>query len=237
MLKVFSKRFFAIAVLGVAALSVSAQKTMTVNQYRRSSYDKQVKQNPYSVNYKSTSVKSYGIFFAEYNPHTWSYDDGLLSKTESDYHGISVGFTYFVPFGSPLGIDAGAKLQYLFRRKTEMGVKNNFNMLSLTAPVSLAYDIIFSESFALHPYAGIYGRYTFSAKTQKEADERRYTENWMKNDHPMGGMKRFVAGWQLGASCRISEVFSFGAAYWMDFSKVTDYDKMRGFNIMLGATF
>ncbi len=227
----------ATAIIFVASVSATAQKTMTVGQYRRASYDKQVKQNPYSVNYKSSDVKSYGVFFAEYNPHTWSYDDGRLSKTESNYHGISVGFTYFLPLGSPLGIDAGAKVQYLFRNKTEQEVKNKFSMVSLTAPVSLAYDLLLSESFALHPYAGIYGRYTFSAKTQKEADERRYTENWMKNDHPMGGMKRFVAGWQLGASCRISEVFSFGAAYWMDFSKVTDYDKLRGFNIMLGATF
>jgi len=236
MLKDFFKRFFAIALLVVASASVSAQNTMSVNQYRRSSYDKQVKYNPYSINHRSQAPKGYGIFFAEYNPHTWCYDDDLTSTTTNGYHGISIGFTYFMPFGSPWGIDAGAKLQYLFRKENE-GVKNTFEMLALTAPVSLAYDWALSDSFVLHPYAGLYGRYAFSAKTEIEAGDRRYTEDWLKSDHPMGGMNRLMTGWQVGASCRVSEVFSFGAAYWMDFGKVTDYNKIRGFNIMLGATF
>lgn len=237
MFKDLSKRILAVALLVMASVSVSAQKTMSVNQYRRSNYDKQVKYNPYSINRKSQETKGYGIFFAEYNPHTWCYEDDFSSKTTNGYHGVSVGFTYFMPFGSPLGLDAGAKLQYLFRRETEQGVKETFEMLAATVPVSLAYDWTISDSFVLHPYAGVYGRYGISAKTQTEAAERRYTEDWMKSDHPMGGMKRFMGGWQVGASCRVSEVFSFGASYWMDFGKVTDYNKIRGFNIMLGATF
>ena len=236
MLKDLSKRLFAVVLLAVATtLSVSAQRTMSVNQYRNASYDKQVKHNPYSVNYKSTAVQSFGIFFAEYNPYTLSYDQHA-SENENG-HGVSVGFTYFVPFGSPLGIDAGAKIQYLFRKDSDNGPKETFEMLSLVAPVSLAYDLALSDGFVLHPYAGVYGRYTFSAKTKTEVDDRRYTEDWLKSDHPMGGMKRFMGGWQVGASCRLGEVFSFGAAYWMDFAKVTDYNKLRGFNVMLGVTF
>lgn len=231
------KRFLTIVLMAVATLSVNAQNTMSVDQYRRSSYDRQVKINPYSVNYRSTEPRAYGTFFAEYNPFTWSYDDGVTSDSESNYHGISLGFNYFIPFGSPLGIDAGAKLQYLFRRKTELGVKNDFEMLALTVPVSLATDIAFSEAFALHPYVGLYGRYAFLAKTKTGADDRRYTEDWTKSDHPHGGMSRLMTGWQVGANCRFSNMISLGVAYWMDFAKMTDYDKLRGFNITLGVIF
>lgn len=229
------KRFFVLALLVVAYVSVSAQKTMSVNQYRRASYDKQVKYNPYSVNSKPASVTGYGVFFAEYNPYTLNYDQQTLS--DQNGHGVSIGFTYFVPFGSPLGLDLGAKLQYLFRKETVQGVKNDFEMLTLTAPVSLAYDIKFSDAFALHPYAGLYARYAFSAKTKTGADDRRYTEDWLKSDHPMGGMKRLMPGWQVGVSCRISDMVSLGAAYWMDFGKLTDYNSLRGFNVTLGAVF
>ena len=232
-----NKRFLAVAVLAMTCVALCAQNTMSVGQYRSSSYDKQVKYNPYSVNHQKKEVKGFGIFFAEYNPHTWCYDNGTVSESQSDYHGVSIGFTYFIPFGSPLGIDAGAKMQYLFRKKTEQGVKNDFEMLALTVPVSLGYDLAISDAFVLHPYAGVYGRYAFSARTKTGSGDRRLTEDWLKGDHPHGGMDRFTTGWQVGASCRISEVFSIGAAYWMDFGKMTDYDKLRGFNIMLGATF
>ena len=46
MFKDLSKRILAVALLVMASVSVSAQKTMSVNQYRRSNYDKQVKYNP-----------------------------------------------------------------------------------------------------------------------------------------------------------------------------------------------
>ena len=231
-------RMFAIMLLSAVGMTAVAQKTMSVNQYRRASYDKQVKYNPYSVNSQPKSNSSFGVFYVEYNPHFWNTSGKDMSKNTDLYHGISLGFSYFVPpFSSPLGIDAGLKMQYLFRGETVTGVKNRFGMLAATAPVSLAYDMHVSDNFIIHPFAGIYGRYTFTAKTEQEADDRRYTLDWMKYDHPNGGMKHFQAGWQAGVSFRISEVFFLGGGYWMDFGKITDFDKLHGFNVMLGATF
>ncbi len=237
MMKTTFGRMFAIMLLSAAGLTAVAQKTMSVNQYRRASYDKQVKYNPYSVNSQPKSNSSFGVFYAEYNPHYWNTSGSDTPKNTDLYHGISLGFSYFVPFSSPLGIDAGLKMQYLFRSETVTGVKNRFGMLAATLPVSLAYDLHVSDGFIIHPYAGLYGRYTFNAKTEQEAGDRRYTLDWMKSDHPNGGMKRLQTGWQAGVSFRVSEVFFFGGGYWMDFGKVTDYDQLHGFNVMLGATF
>lgn len=240
MFKRSNKFFLVTTLLTTMFISVSAQKTMSVDQFNRASYDKKLKVNPYSVNYKSTAVNSFGIFFAEFNPYSWCYNDEVRSDTP-DYswrgQGVSIGFTYFVPFGIPLGLDLGAKGQYFFRNKTIAEKKYTFDMFSLTAPINLAYDWILSSSFAVHPYAGLYGRYTFSANSHMEINGKRDHNKWLEKDHPMGGMKRFMTGWQVGANVRISDMVSIGAAYWSDFGKATDYNHMHGFNIMLGAAF
>ena len=221
----------------MACGTVSAQKTMSVSEFQKASYKQKMKHNPYSVNSQKKTYHSYGLFYAEYNPHSWHFDNGITGETTSGYHGVSVGFNYFVPFAGPLGFDAGLKTQYLFRRKTELGVKNNFEMLSLTVPIDLALDLRATRWLTVYPYAGLYGRYNLTASSKKGTDEKLITYNWFKEGNPDGEMNRFQMGWQVGVNFRFNETFAVGGGYWMDFGEVTDHKKLYGFNVTLGAVF
>ena len=125
---------------------------------------------------------AFGTFYVEYNPHTWRHSDEVWSKSTNNYHGISIGFSYFVPFAGAMGIEAGLKGQYLFRNWKEHDMKYNFEMLSATVPVNLALDLEAADGFFIHPYGGLYARYNISARTKEDTKvndkDRRFTYNW-----------------------------------------------------------
>jgi len=232
-----SARLVAVAFLLLGWGAASAQRTMTVDQLRRASKQTQYK-NPYSTKSKAQRENtSIGTFFAEYNPHTWNFDSNNYSEKTTGYHGVSVGFSYFVPVVGDFGFDAGLKGQYLFRNKKENGVTNKFEMFSATVPVDLVYDWKVSYSLAIDPYAGVYGRYNFMAKSKQEAGGGRTTTDWFDKSQVPSTMKRFQIGWQVGVNFRISDMVTIGGAYWADLSKIKEHTKLHGFNLMVGANF
>lgn len=231
------RHFLAVLLLSMVSIALSAQNTMSLSQFQKASYKEKKKQNPYSMNYKAKSVQSFGTFYAEFNPHTWRYSDDVQSYSTTGYYGLSVGFNYFTPFAGPLGFDAGLKLQYLFRRSSENDMKDDFEMLSLTLPVDLAYDWHVSSVFAVFPYAGIYGRYNLAANSKWGPSDSFFKYNRFKEGNPLGVINRFQVGWQAGVNFRFNDVVTLGGAYWMDFNEVTDHHKMYGFNVTLGANF
>ena len=243
------QRMLSLALMVLASATLSAQKPMSMEQIRNASYKERLKHNPYSVNYKQREVLAFGTFYVEYNPHTWRHSDEVWSKSTNNYHGISIGFSYFVPFAGAMGIEAGLKGQYLFRNWKEHDMKYNFEMLSATVPVNLALDLEAADGFVIHPYGGLYARYNISARTKEDTKvndkDRRFTYNWFKDDvviansniPPTGEMDRFQWGWQVGVNLRFGDMVTIGGGYWMDLKEVANNEKMRGFNITLGANF
>lgn len=194
--------------------------------------------NPYSSAKASDGSESFGNFFVEYNPHSWH-----TPARNTDFHGVSLGYSYFMPVIGSLGIDAGMKVQYFFRSKKERGMKYKDDLFAGTIPVNLAYDLRIIDHFRLMPFAGVYGRFNFSAKTSWEVDGvpgRTSVSLFNKQQATFYGLNtlsRFQVGWQAGMNVRITEFMAIGAAYWADFNEINEDTKLRGFNIMLGATF
>lgn len=190
----------------------------------------------------STAVsaqRSSGTFFAEYNPHQWDYTSS--SAEDTNFHGVSVGFSYFVPVMGGLGFDAGLKGQYFFRREKENGIKYITNMFSATVPVDVVYDLKLGGSFAIDPFAGIYGRYNFNAKDIVETEGHRLTHNLFDKDQAKSDgyetLDHFQLGWQAGVNLRIGDMLTIGVAYWMDFNEIGKDTKLHGFNLKLGTNF
>lgn len=241
-----SRWIFAVAMLAAFGLAdASAQGSYSVGQLSRASRQRQQnRQNPYGSVYEYQTAPhehSYGTFFAEYNRMTMDIDNSLVSNP--GYNGISVGFDYFLPFAGGLGVDLGAKVQYFFRNEEEGILTYKDNLLSGTVPVRLAYDWRISDSFALMPFAGVYGRYNFSGKQVYEesgVSGRTSINQFDEKQTSYYGiekLKRLQAGWEAGARAVISETFSVGASYWMDFTEIGHDTKLKGFSIMLGANF
>lgn len=198
------------------------------------------KVNPYSRAYQDTEVHSFGTFFVEYNPHKWS--NSYNSKYDRSFHGVSVGFSYFVPLADFVGFDAGAKVQYLFCNEEKDTVTYKHNMFSATIPVNIVLDFKISESFAIDPYAGFFARYNFSAKNIEDyTNKKRRSVSWFNDRqtsyYGLDKLDRIQLGWQLGVNLRFSDMVTIGAGYWGDFSKICDDTKLHGFNIRLGANF
>ena len=236
-MKSFSKLIMT-AVLTMGCIAVNAQSSLTVGQLSRASKQRQQKSyqyNPYSSTNQHLESQTIGTFFVEYNPHTWHVSTGGAS-TNTSYQGISIGFNYFMPFAGNLGFDAGLKGQYLFRSKKTNGLTNKFEMFSATVPVDLDWRV--SDGFAIDPYAGVYGRYNFTAKSKSDiSGGGRNTLNWFEKDHVYDTMNRFQFGWQLGVNFRISDMVTIGGAYWMDLNEAVKHTKLRGFNMTLGVNF
>ena len=228
----------AATVLSAGWTVTTAQNSMSVGQLSRASKQRQQRQNnPYSrTNTNTAESQSYGTFFIEYNPTTMSSDiSGVKNRI---YQGVTIGFNYFVPFAGSLGFDAGLKGQYFFRNKKEGSVEYKDNMFSGTVPVDLVYDWQITDGFAIAPYAGVYGRFNFTAKEKEEYGGTRTTIDVFKKDQ-MGDntWNRFQFGWQAGVNLRISEMMTIGGGYWMDLNELTDHLKLHGFNITLGTNF
>ncbi len=196
--------------------------------------------NPYSTSYKMSEPRSFGIFYAEYNPHV-RHQDSFGSSTNTNFHGVSVGFSYFVPVLGRLGFDAGVKGQYLFRNEKKGTTKYKDNMFSATIPVDVLYDIRVSDGFAIDPFAGLYGRINFTAKNIEETGNIRNSLNMFSKDqskfYGYDTYDRFQFGWQAGVNFRISNMVTIGGAYWMDLNDVGKDTNLHGFNVMLGANF
>jgi len=196
--------------------------------------------NPYSTSYKVSESRSFGTFYAEYNPHVW-HKDYVGNETSTTFHGISVGFSYFIPVLGQLGFDAGVKGQYLFRNEEKGSTTYKDNMLSATVPVNVVYDFRVTDGLAIDPFVGLYGRYNFSAKNVEETGNTRNSQNMFSKDQAKffgyDTYDRFQFGWQAGVNFRISDMVTIGAAYWMDLKEVGKDIDLHGFNIMLGANF
>lgn len=196
--------------------------------------------NPYSGSYKNLESRSFGTFYAEYNPHVWHRTD-YGSTTNTNFNGISVGFNYFVPVFGQLGFDAGVKGQYLFRHETEGLSTFKDNMFSASIPIDILYDFRVTEGFAIDPYVGLYGRYNFSAKNIEEVGGGRNTQNLFDKEqaryYGYETLDRFQYGWQVGVNFRISNVVTIGGAYWADLNDIGEDTNLHGFNILLGANF
>jgi len=197
--------------------------------------------NPYSKSNKVVEdSRSFGMFFAEYNPNTRhsSYLDG---DTDTNYHGISVGFSYYMPVVGSLGFDAGVKGQYFFRSEKKGSTKYKSNLFAATIPVDIVYDWKLSDGFAIDPFVGVYGRYNFSAKNTDETGNTRNSLDFFDKGRASyfgyNTFKRFQFGWQAGVNFRISEVFTIGGAYWRDLSELGEQLKLHGFNVTVGANF
>jgi len=217
-------RWIAVACLFMGSMAASAQGSKSYNPYSR-------------ANTQSGS-ESFGTLYVEYNPHSWR-----TSGHSTSFHGVSLGYSYFLPVVGNLGIDAGVKAQYFFRNEKKSGTRFKDDLFSASVPVNLAYDLRIIDSFGLMPFAGVYGRYNFSAKTSWEVDgESGRTSVSLFNKqqaayYGMNTLSRFQFGWQAGVSVRLNEFVRVGAAYWMDFNEINEDTKLRGFNITLGATF
>ena len=199
----------------------------------------------------ASAQRSFGTFYAEYNPHQWHFTSSDVK--DNNFHGISVGFSYFVPVMGNLGFDAGLKGQYFFSSEKENGIKFLTRMFSATVPVDVVYDLKISDGFAIDPFAGIYGRFNFSAKDIEETGNKRNTldlfdekeaNRWGELCSEKQSMRygfetldRFQIGWQAGVNFRISDMMTIGAAYWMDFNELGKDIKLHGFNLRLGAIF
>jgi len=196
--------------------------------------------NPYSSSYKASESRSFGTFYAEYNPHVW-HAEHYGSVTNTTFHGVSVGFSYFVPVLGSLGFDAGVKGQYLFRNEKKGGSKYKDNMFSGTIPVNVVYDFRVSDGFAIDPFVGLYGRFNFSAKNVEEMGTTRNSLNMFDEDQAKffgyETYDRFQFGWQAGVNVRISDMLTIGGAYWMDLKEIGKDIDLHGFNIMVGANF
>lgn len=201
--------------------------------------------NPYSGIYRPMPAsRSFGLFFAEYNHMTMTYDKPSIYD-DPTYHGVSVGFDYFFPVIGRLGISAGGKLQYFFRNEKELNITRKDNLFSGTVPVNLMYDLRWPSGFAINPYAGVYGRYNFSAKAVWEEVDKTGRTTVSLFDKEQSSFynledqvpERLQFGWQAGLNFRISDVVTIGAAYWSDFTDYADNTKLHGFNITLGANF
>ena len=204
---------------------------------------KQYQKNPYSSSYSITDVRSFGTFYVEYNPHTWQYEYDFSPKYDKDFHGVSLGFSYFVPVLGSLGFDAGLKAQYLFHSEKQAGLKHKVNMFSTRLPVDIVYDLrLFHGQLAIDPFGGVYARFNFSAKDIEEySGERRRSVN-MFNDkqtdyYDLNPFKRFQLGWQAGVNLRLGRVLTVGGAYWHDFGEVSHHTSVGGFNARLGVNF
>lgn len=233
-------------IAGFAWVDASAQGSVTVGQLSRASRQRQQnRENPYSSVYtyqtQRQQVRSHGNFFAEYNRMTMDVKNSYTK--DPSFNGVSVGFDYFLPFAGELGVDIGLKAQYFFRNEKEGIYTYKDNLLAGTLPVRLAYDWRAGESFALMPFAGVFGRINFSGKKiyEESGKSGRTSINLFDDDqtsfYNLEKLKRFQFGWEAGVRARFSDTFTIGASYWMDFSEIGTNTKLKGFNIQLGACF
>lgn len=193
--------------------------------------------NPYSKDYRTASeAQTFGSFFVEYNPHT-VHATTAYSSTNTTYQGLSLGFNYFLPVVSSLGIDAGLKGQYFFHNETKMGVKYKDVQVAATIPVDLVLDLKLSDFLALDPFAGLYGRYNLIAKQTTEINGKRTSANLFEKSHTDDPLRRFVWGWQAGVNLRVGNTITIGAAYWRDLKDQQDNTNLYGFDVRLGLLF
>ncbi len=181
--------------------------------------------------------RSVGTFFAAYDYTTMAID--VKGVDDITYHGVSVGFNYFFPFADGLGLTAGIKGQYFFRNDTEGIYTYKDNLFAGTIPVDLSYDLRLSDSFALTPYAGLYGRYNFMAHAVTETKGKSGHESVSQFDDTLvtDPFERFQYGWEAGITARISDMVTFGAGFWHDLNEICDHTKMYGINFTVGANF
>ena len=212
-------RHLFLAFLAMAATTTSAQN------------------NPYSKDYRTSSeAQTFGSFFVEYNPHT-VHATTPYSSTNTTYQGFSIGFNYFLPVVSNLGIDAGLKGQYFFHKENIMGVKYKDYQVSATVPVDLVLDLKLSDDLAIDPFVGLYGRYNLIAKQTTESNGRRTSANLFEKSQTEEPMERFIWGWQAGVNLRVANTITIGAAYWRDLKDQQDDVNLYGFDIRLGLLF
>jgi opacity protein-like surface antigen len=238
-------RLFAVAAM--AAISVSAMAQVTYG-------------NDYS--YQPTNSKIYGsdneafsLFYIQYSPsqlHSKATNHGESATDNESVNVLSLGYSYYIPLGDmPLFLTPGAAVQWFFKSTEEKEVygnntytyKTKFNMISAKIPINVMYSFEVSEAFRIEPYAGIYGRINIWG--QSKDDDHSFNIFDKDEVGEAQQAKRFQLGWNAGVNFRITDAFTVGAGYYMDFMKFQDYEykehkfstNFQGFDITLGLNF
>ncbi len=244
-------RFFSMAIVAMCCSVALAQNSATTagdgksrNNNQRQQQQRQQQQRQQqrqrqeqrsNIQYQrvaqnSPASQSYSHIYAEYNPMTWHFSYGGETDNTS-FQGVSVGYDYYTPISSNFYFKTGAKGQYFFREKNDLKTE----MLCGTIPLDFVLDLRTSNGFGFAPYAGLFGRYNFSATMSDEYDNE--VDFFDENDTDGDPIKRFQFGWEAGVNFRVSDIISFGVGYWMDLSEICDHEKLYGFNIRFGASF
>ena len=176
------------------------------------------------------SDNTFSTLYLQYNPTTYRVSNGGKNK---NYGGVSVGYSYTTPIAGDLLVEAGAKAQFFFRSESS---KNNgdrkVNLMSLTAPINLAYSFTAGNSLHIDPYAGLFARLNIWGESRYKGQ----TINLFSKDDMIDPLERFNYGFQAGIKARINDFIVFGAVYWMDFNEIEEHTKLSGFDLTFGLT-
>lgn len=187
-----------------------------------------------------------GIRFS-YAPTTLKYDKDYDIDNET-LNGFSL--EYFSDFNIiesiPLFLEIGAGLEWLTYSDSEtesaygvaVKVKSTDNIFTVNIPVNLGYKFSVNENASIMPYVGLKARLglsatskitakvTYDGETEKESE----TYNLFSEDD-MGDftMKRFLIGWQVGATAIFNQ-FTIGVNYGACFTDevINDIDSRLG---------
>jgi hypothetical protein len=177
-----------------------------------------------------TSADNWSGVRLSYAPTTMKYDKNLgidnvnLNGFAIEYFkGISV-----VP-NLPLLLEVGAGFEWLTHSNTEsesiLGVevkaKESFNAFTVNVPINVGYKFSLNENVALVPYIGLKARVGLSAtnkltvKASYDGESEKESESFnqfSEDDMGKNTMKRFLLGWQIGATASYNQ-YIFGVNY------------------------
>lgn len=234
-------RIFAIAAMTAISMSAMAQVT----------YGNDYQYQPTNSSIYGSDNEGFGLFYLQFSPsqmHSKATNHGTSVTDNESINALSLGYSYYIPLGDmPLFLAPGGAVQWFFKSKSESGVDDKTNMISVKIPVTVMYSFQVSDAFRIEPYAGIYGRINIWGEEKLESGGYSKSINVFDEDDMGENMaaKRFQMGWTAGVNFRITDAFTVGAGYYMDFLKFQDYSyrehelstNFQGFDITLGVNF
>ncbi len=176
--------------------------------------------------------------FDNYNRIQIGYNPVYFSTEDENYdlHGLSIEWVNGInlTYAAPIYLEVGANATFAFRQVSEQFEQANAYYIGASIPVTFSYKLD-TNLLSISPYIGLNNRINllFKEDYQYIIDREKFTGS--VNLLEEGG-KHFCPGFTCGVNF-ISNNFSMGCGYVIDFVNVHSIARLSNWSIKLGFTF
>lgn len=186
---------------------------------------------------------SYSRVFVSFNPSNLTAKEEGVS-TSMSFPGFSAGYMYGIGVTNnlPLFVEVGGALQYraFSDSDSDEGEKyeQKINIFSLNIPVNLVYKFYINENWSIDPFFGLDFRVNLTGKNKATysygGEEESASVDLFKGED---ALKRFQAGWHIGAGATWKKKINFSISYGTDINEIAESARFRTTVISLGYNF